>query len=649
MRYAKRIIITVLAFCFAGAIYSTRAEKIWEEEDGLVVIEAENYDENLRGNPGPWKKATSLSGYTGSGYMDPSGGKGGGTSVSYGAIDNKITYKIKFNTPGTYLLKMRNNHPGTDSQNDVWVSMYAGGDGKDDFVDFVSTDDWPFSDYDMPVDMDYRWRKNYDSDSRKWTWCDDYGHFYSWPVKKPGVYPVQFSPRNGLNTDRFCLIRQSVHEDEWGPYDNPESPVNQDQLKASDTQAPSAPTGLTAANARATTVDLHWTASPESDVWRYEIFANDKKIGATSKTQFVARYLMDNTNYSFTITAKDFAGNRSAFSSLATAKTIPFTNLDGKGEAQGQYSIKKVTQPPSIDARDNDGAWDDVESMHVYRPVCLDKSGTSQWACPHDIGSEEDCSGDFKAVWDDDNFYFFVSVKDDSKKADNRSPTNKYDWQDDGVEIIMGVDGFFTPNYTPWVSCWRFAFGYNFFMEIGHSTSGPTTSKFYKEGVEYNFISTDDGYDMEMKIPMRTALLKPKHNHFIALEVLIADDDNGGNGEGKVAWNDTKVQDRGRGPTKGIGKLVDPSVAPVGIGAIHSGMHAEIKIGYTRSTGRVTVENIPLGGTTISLFNTQGKLVRREVTSNTFFSISMGNAPGVYCVRIDGAGVNTMSPIVIDR
>jgi hypothetical protein len=132
--------------------------------------------------------------------------------------------------------------------------------------------------------------------------------------------------------------------------------------------------------------------------------------------------------------------------------------------------------------------------------------------------------------------------------------------------------------------------------------------------------------------------------------VLIADDDNGGVGEGKVAWNDTKVQDRGRGPTKGIGKLVDPSVTPVGINTTHHSIHAETRIGYIRRTGRVTIENIPLGAT-VSLFDAQGKLVRSVAAGNRNSSLSLQNqTPGVYCMRIDRAeGMSTVYPVVIEK
>jgi chitodextrinase len=91
-------------------------------------------------------------------------------------------------------------------------------------------------------------------------------------------------------------------------------------LSASDTQAPTAPTSLTATSISQTTFTLGWTASTDNvGVTGYEIYQNGTLKGTSTSTSYSVTGLTAATTYSFTVKAKDAAGN---VSTASTAKSV---------------------------------------------------------------------------------------------------------------------------------------------------------------------------------------------------------------------------------------------------------------------------------------------------------------------------------------
>jgi len=92
-----------------------------------------------------------------------------------------------------------------------------------------------------------------------------------------------------------------------------------------DTTAPSVPTGLTAGTTTSTSVPLSWTASTDnaggSGVAGYEVYRGSTLVGTTTSTSYTVTGLTAATAYSFTVRAKDIAGNVSAASSAVSATT----------------------------------------------------------------------------------------------------------------------------------------------------------------------------------------------------------------------------------------------------------------------------------------------------------------------------------------
>src|SRR5262245_41334255 len=95
-------------------------------------------------------------------------------------------------------------------------------------------------------------------------------------------------------------------------------------LNLSDSAAPSVPSGLTAAVASCSQVDLSWTASTDtggSGLAGYKIFRGAVQIATTTSPSYSNTGLSASTPYSFTVAAYDNAGNTSAQSTAASATT----------------------------------------------------------------------------------------------------------------------------------------------------------------------------------------------------------------------------------------------------------------------------------------------------------------------------------------
>lgn len=88
-----------------------------------------------------------------------------------------------------------------------------------------------------------------------------------------------------------------------------------------DTQAPTAPTGLSGSVA-GTTATLTWTAATDNvAVTAYDVYRNDAKVGSTATVRFTDSGLAVNTAYRYALTARDGQANVSARSATLTLTT----------------------------------------------------------------------------------------------------------------------------------------------------------------------------------------------------------------------------------------------------------------------------------------------------------------------------------------
>ncbi|WP_193726579.1 glycosyl hydrolase family 18 protein [Paenibacillus guangzhouensis] len=102
---------------------------------------------------------------------------------------------------------------------------------------------------------------------------------------------------------------------------------------APDLTPPTAPTNLTASNVTSNTVVLTWNASTDNvAVSGYDIYAGPALKGSTTGTSYTVTGLSPTTLYSFTVKAKDAAGNISDASNPVSVTTL-------EGSKGGDYKI----------------------------------------------------------------------------------------------------------------------------------------------------------------------------------------------------------------------------------------------------------------------------------------------------------------------
>ncbi|MBA4493905.1 glycosyl hydrolase family 18 protein [Paenactinomyces guangxiensis] len=91
-----------------------------------------------------------------------------------------------------------------------------------------------------------------------------------------------------------------------------------------DTEAPSAPGGLTVTGTTSSSISLSWNASTDNvGVSGYDVYRGTTLATSVTGTTAVVSRLASNTTYSFTVKAKDAAGNVSAASNQVSATTKP--------------------------------------------------------------------------------------------------------------------------------------------------------------------------------------------------------------------------------------------------------------------------------------------------------------------------------------
>lgn len=92
------------------------------------------------------------------------------------------------------------------------------------------------------------------------------------------------------------------------------------------TTAPSAPQGLVSSNVTDNTITLTWESNSGMDqVFEYDIYENNTKIGSTTRTSYVVNNLSPGVKYAFYITAVNIVGE-SAPSNVLNVTTLTQTD-----------------------------------------------------------------------------------------------------------------------------------------------------------------------------------------------------------------------------------------------------------------------------------------------------------------------------------
>lgn len=103
------------------------------------------------------------------------------------------------------------------------------------------------------------------------------------------------------------------------------------EIAGEDTEAPSAPSSLASPSKTNTTVDLTWTASTDNvGVTEYDIYNGSTLVGNVMDTSYAVTGLSPNAAYTFTVKAKDAAGNVSAASDALIVTTDALTKVEAE-------------------------------------------------------------------------------------------------------------------------------------------------------------------------------------------------------------------------------------------------------------------------------------------------------------------------------
>ncbi|MEU6576572.1 carbohydrate binding domain-containing protein [Streptomyces sp. NPDC046805] len=116
----------------------------------------------------------------------------------------------------------------------------------------------------------------------------------------------------------------------------------------SDTQAPSAPTGLASTGKTSTSVSLSWNASSDNvGVTAYDVYSGSNQVLTVSGTSATVGGLSPSTAYTFSVKARDAAGNVSGASGSVSVTTNAGTGGGGAFKQAAPYLYLGWGDPPS--------------------------------------------------------------------------------------------------------------------------------------------------------------------------------------------------------------------------------------------------------------------------------------------------------------
>ncbi len=120
--------------------------------------------------------------------------------------------------------------------------------------------------------------------------------------------------------------------------------ANATTTQASDTQAPSAPSNLVASNIGETGLTLNWSASTDNvGVTGYDVYRGSTLLTTVTTTSYNVSGLTADTAYTFSVNAKDAAGNESASSNTVNARTTGGTPTPTYCSATGNAGPEGIT------------------------------------------------------------------------------------------------------------------------------------------------------------------------------------------------------------------------------------------------------------------------------------------------------------------
>ena len=182
-----------------------------------------------------------------------------------------------------------------------------------------------------------------------------------------GSFTVPTSASNGATRLRVSMKYNGIPTScETFSYGEVEDYTVNLSAGTADTTAPSAPT-LSASGTTQTTTNLSWTASTDNvAVTGYDVYRGTTLLGSTTTTRtFAVTGLTAATAYSFSVRAKDAAGNVSASSNVVNVTTLSntVTYCGSQGNNTSDERIARVVYGSINNASTGTAGYEDFTSL----------------------------------------------------------------------------------------------------------------------------------------------------------------------------------------------------------------------------------------------------------------------------------------------
>lgn len=280
-------------------------------------------------------------------YLISVGGSGtndNGNAYSVSAIGiekaEKIAYRIEsvymsasstYANARTYAIQSAIDLYGSGSAEEIAVTkaMYAIGVG----ADYVSTDTQAPT---APTNLASS-NITESSVSLSWTASTDNIAVTGYDVYKNGTLLATTTSTSYSVTGLAASTTYTFYikaKDAAGNVSSASSTLSVTTTASTDTQAPTVPTGLASSSLTSSSFTLSWTASTDNvAVTGYEVYQDGTLLGTVTTTNYSVTGLTASTTYSYTVKAKDAAGNISSASTALSVTTpaVTITYCTSKG------------------------------------------------------------------------------------------------------------------------------------------------------------------------------------------------------------------------------------------------------------------------------------------------------------------------------
>jgi len=172
-------------------------------------------------------------------------------------------------------------------------------------------------------------------------------------------------------------------------------------------------------------------------------------------------------------------------------------------------AVFKTSTPPSIDGV-ADASWANFAPTDIAKVIL------------GSVGSSSDLSAQWRANWDNSNLYVLVEVTDDAKKNDSNTEI----YNDDAIEVYIDINNDKATSYG--ANDFQYTFRWN--DATVYEKNDKTTNVVFEQ------TTTSTGYIIEAKIPWATLSGSPATGQLVGFDVLVNDDDDGGERDDKISW-----------------------------------------------------------------------------------------------------------------